>query len=94
MNHKHQNGWFFWLIFFILIFLSSCTKQGLIRCGTVVQMKKIYNNTAEWKYLRSEEVFNFGVQCGADLEFYQGQAKDTNQLCFEPVKLYWIIKLK
>lgn len=75
------------------LLFTACTKEKQMppTCGTVIQMKKIYNNTTEWRYLKTDTVKNFGYQCGQFFADAYSQRFDTVQLCFEPVILYWII---
>jgi len=91
---KKNNGLFYWLLLIaILLIAFSCTKQEITpTCGTIIQMKKVYNNTSEWKYLRTEVVKDFGYQCGEFFQTAYKQRFDTTEICLlEPVKVYWKI---
>jgi len=85
------------LLFLLItsLMIYSCTKDTVMPdCGTVLQMRDMYNNTTEWKYLGTELVMDFGYQCG---EFYTKAYKerfDTFQFCSEPVLIYWVFNQK
>jgi len=72
--------------------LFGCSKEIEPNQARVIQMRHIYNNTTEWKYLRTEVVKDFGIIRQPELQFYLDQRFDTSFICTEPWKLYWSIK--
>lgn len=83
-------------LFTLSIILLACSKEPmpLPRCGEVIQMRRVYNNTVEWRYVRTDVVKNFGVFCGDSLQYYVRLAADSSEICIEPWKLYWKINYK
>jgi len=84
------------IVVFVLICMFGCTKVTYVNnprpeSAIVKQYKKVFNNTAEWKYIRTELVKDFGVIMQPDLNWYLDHVKDTSTICDEPWKLYWAI---
>jgi hypothetical protein len=80
------------ILIFTLICVFGCQKETIRNSAHVYQMRIIYNNTSEWKYVKTDLVKDFGVIMQPDLQWYLDRKTDTSFICTEPWKLYWLIK--